>query len=381
MQTLKHEIRFLTPAFLGNAEQSGQWRTPPFKALLRHWWRVVWAAKHGYPQEISDMRRHEATLFGNAWLAEQFRKSAVRIRLSHWNVGEARNWNRLEQAAVHHPEVQQTRNKVGPHAYLAYGPLDGRGGTKFGEKVNAAIQAGEAATLSVAVPDVDAADIRYALALIDAYGGAGGRSRNGWGSLSLTPANGSPAHEPDLAFWSRPWHEALALDWPHAIGRDDTGALAWRTAKVYDDWKTLMRDLAIIKIGLRTMFVFPRNVRPPHERPVERHWLSYPVTSHDVRNWRRSGARLPNSLRLKVRPDAQDTHKLRGIIFHVPCLPPPEFRPQRTAIKDIWTRSHELLDELCHQPRLRTYKMILDTTRRDALRQQLDTITVERIPQ
>ena len=31
MQRMKHRIRFLTPAFLGNAEQSGQWRTPPLK--------------------------------------------------------------------------------------------------------------------------------------------------------------------------------------------------------------------------------------------------------------------------------------------------------------------------------------------------------------
>ena len=30
MQRMTYRIRFLTPAFLGNAEQSGQWRTPPF---------------------------------------------------------------------------------------------------------------------------------------------------------------------------------------------------------------------------------------------------------------------------------------------------------------------------------------------------------------
>ena len=380
MQKLKYEVRFLTPAFLGNAEQSGQWRTPPFKALLRQWWRVVWAAKHGYPEDTSEMRRDEGRLLGNAWLADQFQKSAVRIRLSRWNVGKARNWNELEQPTVHHPEVQRTRNKVGPHAYLAYGPLDGRSGTKFGEKVNAAIQTGEMASLSVAVPDQDVADIRSALALIDAYGAVGGRSRNGWGSFSLTPVNGSPALELHLAYWSRPWREALALDWPHAIGRDDTGALAWQTAKVYDDWKTLMRNLAIVKIGLRTMFTFPPGTRPPHARPVERHWLSYPITSHRTRQWG-GNARLPNSLRLKVRPDSQDPSKLRGIIFHVPCLPPPAFRPQRTAIEQVWTRSHELLDELGRQPRLRTYEMIHDATRRDGLRQQLDSITVERAPQ
>jgi CRISPR-associated protein Cmr1 len=29
MNVLKFELRFTTPAFLGDAEQSGRWRTPP----------------------------------------------------------------------------------------------------------------------------------------------------------------------------------------------------------------------------------------------------------------------------------------------------------------------------------------------------------------
>lgn len=35
MITLAYDVRFLTPAFLGDAEQTGQWRTPPFKERLR----------------------------------------------------------------------------------------------------------------------------------------------------------------------------------------------------------------------------------------------------------------------------------------------------------------------------------------------------------
>jgi CRISPR-associated protein Cmr1 len=31
-------VRFVTPAFLGNVEQQGQWRTPPFKALRKQRW-------------------------------------------------------------------------------------------------------------------------------------------------------------------------------------------------------------------------------------------------------------------------------------------------------------------------------------------------------
>jgi hypothetical protein len=33
MIKLEYQVQFNTPAFLGNAEQDGQWRTPPFKGL------------------------------------------------------------------------------------------------------------------------------------------------------------------------------------------------------------------------------------------------------------------------------------------------------------------------------------------------------------
>jgi hypothetical protein len=35
MLTRAYTLRFVTPAFLGNAEQDGQWRTPPIKIALR----------------------------------------------------------------------------------------------------------------------------------------------------------------------------------------------------------------------------------------------------------------------------------------------------------------------------------------------------------
>ena len=381
MQTLRYRVRFTTPAFLGNAEQSGQWRTPPFKALLRQWWRVVYAANSRFAVNVGAMRREEGRLFGNAWLQNDFRKSAVRIRLSRWDRGTLNSWNGLELEPVIHPEVTRTRHRVGPHAYLGYGPLDGRRGTRFAERVNAAIQADETAELSIAVPDAAAAEVRSALALVDAYGSAGGRCRNGWGSLCLDPDEGTPAHDADLAACTRPWPQALDLDWPHCIGRDDAAngdsPLVWRTAHACDDWRTLMRDLAIVKIGLRTMFVFP-GVPPPHLRPMERHWLSYPITRHGTRQWSRN-ARLPNTLRFKVRPDKESHGRLRGVIYHAPCRPPPDFRPDVRTIRGVWRKVHALLDELCSPVGARTYATIGDRTRRGILRPQLDRVALERI--
>jgi hypothetical protein len=78
-----YTVRFVTPAFLGNAEQQGQWRTPPFKALLRQWWRVAAAKDYGYNHQR--LRDAEGKLFGNAWIEEAFCKSKVRLRLDRWD--------------------------------------------------------------------------------------------------------------------------------------------------------------------------------------------------------------------------------------------------------------------------------------------------------
>ena len=342
MKRMKYEVRFLTPAFLGNAEQRGQWRTPPFKALLRQWWRVVWAADRGFPVDISEMRCQEGALFGNTWLSHRekdrevndYSKSQVRLRLSKWSVGELSSWAGLEQ------RIQVGKNKIGSHAYLGYGPLDARRGTQFARdsdsdrRVRSAIDAGEKANLLVTVPERRASDIRKTFALIDAYSAAGGRSRNGWGSIALVPVDGN-SNTPNIA---RPWLDALALDWPHAIGCDQVGPLVWRTKSPRNDWKLVMRDLACVKIGLREQFPFQRG-----HNVQDRHWLSYPVTKHKVEAWG-SDKRLPNSLRFKVRRDADNPRMLRGVIFHMPCLPPGCFSPDREAIKSVWQRVHKFLD-------------------------------------
>lgn len=349
MHIYRYQLRFQTPAFLGNANQQAQWRTPPIKALLRQWWRVACAAEKPFAVDAAVMRREEALLFGHAWLEDDVvqrngrmektaaRQSLLRLRLSHWNEGKLKSWDGLEQGSVHHPETEKTGYKVGPHAYLGYGPLDGRGGTKFAKKDNAAIQAGDSATLSLAVPDQHAGAIGTALALMNLYGTLGGRSRNGWGSFSLTPAD---EHTPVLpnplqGALLQPWQDALRLDWPHAIGSDAQGPLIWQT-RPFADWPQLMQEMARLKIGLRTQLIFTTGKDSP--RTEERHWLSYPVTNHSVKAWG-GNARLPNSLRFKVRPAPGDAQKVIGVVFHVPCQPPPAFQPEPHTLRRRGNRS------------------------------------------
>jgi CRISPR-associated protein Cmr1 len=363
MKKLEYQVQFTTPAFLGNAEQDGQWRTPPFKALLRQWWRVAYAAgRHEDRNLVAEMRRHEGELFGVAADdAAGSRKSLIRIRLNRWDLGKEtkQRWGQQDLgpgAKVEHREVPQP---IGPLLYLGYGPLAPvevrKPGARRPEyatvlKHNAAVQAKESAQLSLAFPDAHAAWIVSALGLMHHYGTIGGRSRNGWGSFTLIPATGQPPAL-DTALdqrLSRPWRHALALDWPHAIGRDDRGLLAWQTSEAFDDWRAVMRRLAEIKIGLRTQFAFTTGRNAPG--PEQRHWLSYPVTKHNVADWRERGRgdlRLPNSLRFKIRPDPDG--RLRGVIFHVPCLPPQQFHPDLHIIEGVWQRVHAFLDAPAQQ--------------------------------
>jgi CRISPR-associated protein Cmr1 len=181
MKTVQYTVTFQTPAFLGDAQQNGRWRTTPFKAQLRQWWRVAYAAKHGFRVSVADMRREEGLLFGNAWLENDFRKSLVRLRLDRWDEGKLEKASWSNDATVRHPEVKNRQGAlipIGSALYQGYGPLvfdNQRRTTAL--KANAAIQAGESATLSLAYPEESATLIEQALWLMHRYGAVGGRSR------------------------------------------------------------------------------------------------------------------------------------------------------------------------------------------------------------
>jgi CRISPR-associated protein Cmr1 len=402
MNILEYDVRFLTPAFLGDAEQSGRWRTPPFKALLRQWWRVVYAADHRFDVDVEAMRREEGLLFGNAWLTHEeeskevadHTKSLVRLRLSQWTEGRenSKSWGfkdldppsgqrNAKPVKVRHPEVPRP---IGPLLYLGYGPLEtkrtGQNDWATVLKRRAAIQVGETARLTLAIPSwhpkADLRDclgnnvgrIETALALMNLYATVGGRCRNGWGSFVLKRADNEKASAGEFLLPKRAWRQALRLDWPHAVGvHDDGRPLIWRTKDSYSNWLDVMRALAIIRIGVRTQFQFP-----------QRYWLSYPVTHPVQREWGKN-MRLPNSLRFKVRLAPESPEKLIGVIFHMPCLPPNGFKPDDATVEKTWQAVHALLDELANDSGARSYGWIEDFARRDQLKNLLSTVSLVRV--
>lgn len=409
---VKIKICFLVPAFLGGADQTGQWRTPPFKAELRRWWRVVYAASQSFDIDVEEMRKREGMLFGNAWLSRKVGnksnktvqdhcKSLVRIKLSGWEKGRLTSWNRLDTDRIVHPEVERTNYKVWPYSYLGYGPLSATksDGSRLIHKP--VIDAGEDTRLSIKVPEEYVAEIEAALYLMSSFGSVGGRSHNGWGSFVLEPLGASHLPKVELNKFFRNWKNALNLDWPHALGGDESGPLIWRTAP-RNSWQEVMRDLAIVKIGLRTQLKFSFNeiggdkeiirkirgekaiVGVKHEKPQYRHWLAYPVTNHPVVSWDRTKSswneseklsRLPNSLHFTVRPVKNSDGQLRGVIYHMPWSPPSSFKPDKQQIVQVWKQVHRFLDELTTPSGKRRYP---ENIRKNEQIKDLDSVTLIR---
>jgi CRISPR-associated protein Cmr1 len=364
MKKLEYRVSFTTPAFLGNADQQAQWRTPPFKALLRQWWRVVHAPKVHF--NVDDLRRDEGRLFGVAADGGDSRQSLVRFRLSRWQPGRLTQWQG-SKPGVFHPEVGAGGMKVGEDLYLGYGPVtyETGAGTVFAkvkgaENRRSAISEGMHETLTLSVPDAYVAEIGLAMCLAAWFGTLGSRSRNGWGALHIEPAGDTPAI-PDLTATGlkavlRPLDQCLTLDWPHAIGTDGNRPLVWRTAPK-DSWREVMKQLAQIKIAFRTQPALSFSMVAPGQFGA-RHLLGYPATHHNVNGsgWGNQG-RLGNQLRFKVtKQDAQ----WQGVIVHLPCRLPAEMvavlpHYQRNNLDETartaWRAVHTVLDQNANRVR------------------------------
>lgn len=297
MKVFSTQLRFNTPAFLGDAEQNGVWRTPPIKALLRQFWRVAYAAQHNFKVDVTKMRQEEGMLFGYAWLEQDTferngisertsaRKSLIRIQLDKWIEGTLKTAPAIGQ-------VSMGRNTISAALYAGYGPVEK--GPRL--KGNAAIQSGDSAALRLAFPQ--GLLVEQALALMHQFGTLGGRSRNGWGSFAL---EGDDLQEASLP--TQDWKEAMQYDWPHAIGADDKGALIWQSTP-QGKWEDAMRLLAQTRADLR--------------RAVpDRLMLAYPDTRGRMPGWNKDD-RVPNSLRFKVR---HEDGRYVAVIFHMPCRP------------------------------------------------------------
>ncbi len=275
-----------------------------------------------------------------------------------------------------HPEVTNQQGDVmniGAQLYLGYGPLtvgdtgrrnqQGRpiSDTSLNQEPKRTAIADKASqVLTVIVPDSDLGEISHAMALAAWFGTLGSRSRNGWGALQIEAKGDTPAipalTAARIADVLRPLDQCLKLDWPHAIGTDQDGPLVWRT-KTAGSWRDVMKELARIKIAVRTRPALSlANV--PEGRFAARHFLAYPITHHKVNGdaWGNKG-RLGNQMRFKV---AKQDGQWQGVIVHLPCRLPGEMAaalsPQQrnnldATARAAWQAVHAVLDQNANRVR------------------------------
>ena len=295
LRTETFALRLLAPAFLGNATQEAQWRTPPLKALLRAWWRLVSAGellRAGVPGDHlhEHVREREGELFGQAFEAKSG-QSRVRLRLSSWAPGKPWNAGRGPKVPGNPP--------FDAFVYTAFGPLAMKNSTPRTD-----LEAGSAVKLTVTAPDADWPQLEQALGLIHLFGTIGSRNRNGWGSLALDPA---PAT--DLSQVTRDWKACLGLPWPHALGQ----GLRWRSRKTFGDWGQAMTEAARLRKQLNLAVVNTVG------SPSERHLLSLPVTKNMLDD---KNERWASQLRFKLCAGDRDARQLRLHAFQLPCAFP-----------------------------------------------------------
>jgi CRISPR-associated protein Cmr1 len=366
------QFRFITPAFLGGADQGGEWRVPPLRHLLREWWRCLAMGQGraaGNEPDTNGLRSAEVARFGGVH-DDAPQRSQVELfflpssnRATAWAKGAMNDFPRGN--GIRHSEVGPAGRSVDAFLYLGYGPLlYGNANHPVKLKQPPAIAAGDEREAVIRCPKELEGDVRDALRLTHWLGTVGGRCRNGWGSIDILDDRGqawcSSRDLAGLTLVEKNWEQCLKLDWSHAVGVK-TGdqpiqPLVWRTKGGSDTWQGAMNELANCKIAVRAGTVGtlgPIPVGGINQQPNERHLLGYPITHHDrVARW----SRLASQLRFKVAQErlAGDAGpKYYGIAYHMPHGLPKTMRsqyPQGTHFPDydvtVWRKVHAKLDAL-----------------------------------
>ncbi|MBX5460774.1 MAG: hypothetical protein IRZ28_06730 [Steroidobacteraceae bacterium] len=262
---LTYQVSFTTPAFLGNATQDAQWRTPPLKALLRQWWRVGYAAQHAFRVDPDQMRHEEGRLFGHTWLDKDAdeagrnvsaRKSLLRLRLVDAQTPTGVAWSKGAQKGI--APLSDSLST----SYAWFG-LIRRGGNLPDRTAIKASGYESSRTLLLAFPAEHTEIFHRTLSLIHAFGTAGSRSRGGWGSVHLDPPDREVKQDPGLdvgafAEYSRDWKVCLDDDWAMSLARDESGLWIWHSKNTFSQWHEAIRAIAEERKRVRSLLDKPR---------------------------------------------------------------------------------------------------------------------------
>ena len=324
---LEYHLTFDTPAFVGDADSNAQWRTPPFKALIRQWWRVVVAAESDYTLTTSDLLSCENALFGSAADSSGVQasgKSLVRLRLDA--EGDAIAW----AAGTNNPGVYPmvaTRNPNDAINYSIY-PLNENSG---GRSINPL--SGEATRLlRIACPADEKSRLMQALKLVGSFGQLGKRSRGGWGSLRIPEVDSLTTAE--LALYCSPLEDCLTRAWPMGFAKDAAGACMWQS-----------QPITGLTSAFDTLARIRKNVRKHEELGKD---------SRVALGFAKGIERMPSPLRWKINRVSSDSNSDYSIrVFAMPYkMPRSRAELSTSELSSAWHTIISLVDNTRELERL-----------------------------
>jgi len=196
----EYEVEVITPLFLHGADPAkAELRPASFRGVLRFWWR----ASKGREMSLAEMKRREAEIFGSTE-----KKSNVKIFVSQRSPFQitGKSLGRVNKFSI----TVNTKNTEGRVISISMNPLDylafGCCSYDKDQKCNVYkeyIKPENKFLLVIEFPERYQEDIKMALSCLHHFGGVGGRSRNGYGSLCFHPQGDTPNLFSREELWQR----------------------------------------------------------------------------------------------------------------------------------------------------------------------------------
>jgi CRISPR-associated protein Cmr1 len=317
-ERLTFDCKVLTPMFLGGANnQQAHLSAAPFKAALRYWWRVSGVHDTEDPKSLFEQ---ESSFFGAA--NQEFGKSPVQVR-----IGAEMPPQPSQDAFKYTATVGEGKTSVPALLYLAnIGLLKRSRGELAAERPYFPVDSSFQVHLSF--PSNLLEQLMPALSCFQQLGSVGGRSRNAWGSLEVTPSSSLGKTPVPKA-----WEHLMRQDFPTGLGTDGR-LLCWSQApRKARTWESTMYELAKLYTQLRGQSFMKEKVAS--SRFKGKHLLGSPIKGGP-------GARSASALRFTLRKRGEN---LVPIIVHVPCQNPAITPVDVQSQIAVWKQVHHFLDQ------------------------------------
>ncbi len=326
-QILKSEFSFVTPAFLGGAEQRAELRAPAFKSLLRYWWRIAVAKECGY--NVETIRGKEGQIFGsvfNQTLRSKVTISVTEVEQLKLETESTKNWVRTID-----PNDRRSGDVV---SYLGYGAYVGPGKFADGRSAFTPREGGTRAvvqgTARIEIRDrglnsEQLGELNRALILLANFGSVGNKSRNGFGSFYLADKTCEELYRDKgsaIKLASRSYLETV--NWPSSIALDENNKPCIWATESDSNWLGIMREYAKIK---KNLYQFAKNRDRQPNGKAGRDMLG----THSPR--------FPSQLHFVVHPTSPDVSEYRGTLIHIPVSKNEKISQNEVSFwRDIYAR-------------------------------------------